>query len=90
MALQEISNKMWVWRLAIVKGCMYSLLTLITAFTTGVADCDFPSLTPWNKSLIILGVLSSWLLTMMAFLDKTIAAIKEESKQEQQKDTKTT
>lgn len=76
------ASKLWVWKLVILRALMYSLLTLITAFTTGVANCDFPSLTWWNKFLIIIGVIGSWLLTMIAFLDKSIAAVKEEISQD--------
>jgi hypothetical protein len=68
-------DKLWLYKLVILKAAMYSVLTLISAFLTGVANCDFPFLSAWNKFLIYLGVMSSWLITMMAFVEKGIAKI---------------
>jgi len=75
--------KALLWKMVIAQFVMYSLLSMVSAFLGGVAQCDFPSLTNWNKFLILLSVLSSWLVTMSAFFDKSISSLKEKIKQEE-------
>lgn len=73
---KTFSESVIIYKLAILRGVMYSLLTLLSAFLAAVTCVDFPNISNWNKFLIIIGVLVTWLTTMLAFLDKSIASAK--------------
>lgn len=73
---KTFTENVLIYKLAILRGVMYSLMTLISAFLAAVTAVDFPSQSNWTKFLIVLGVLVTWLTTMLAFLDKSIASAK--------------
>lgn len=64
-----------LYKLVILRAALFSSNTLILAFLAAVLHIDFPSLSAWQKFLIILAVFGNWGNTMLAFLDKTISTL---------------
>lgn len=73
--MNKIAITLIAYKLAILRGILYSLMTLITGFLAAVTCVDFPAQTHWNQFLLLLGVFATWMTTMLAFLDKTLAKI---------------
>lgn len=73
--MTKLTESILAYKLAILRGVLYSLMTLVTSFLAAVTCVDFPTLSTWNKFLLILGVFATWMTTVLAFLDKTLAKI---------------
>lgn len=62
------------YRLAIARGILYSISSIIFGFMASVANVDFPALSAWKQSIIILAVVGNWTTIMIAYLDKILAS----------------
>ena len=60
-----------LWRLATIRGILYSVTALWLAWSTATQGINMPQLGWWEWSQTIGGCLASWGLTMMAFIDKS-------------------
>ena len=74
--MKEYISKTWVlWRMAIVRCCLLSLVTLGTAIQTATVGVEYPELSNWNKFTLWIGVFVLWGNQMLSFLDRTAGRI---------------
>ena len=66
-----------LWRLAIVRCFLFSLVTLGTATQTATVGVDYPDLSRWDKTVLWIGIFVLWGNQMLSFLDKTAGRIAE-------------
>lgn len=79
--MKEWATKQWqtamVWKLAIVKGVLFSLVTLGAAWQVATAGMEFGSLHYWDRVNIVIGIFVLWGNQMISFLDKTAATVRD-------------
>jgi len=77
--MKEWATKQWqtalVWKLAITKAILFSLVTLGSAWQVATAGLKFGQLDYWDRVGIVVGIFVLWGNQMMAFFDKTAANI---------------
>lgn len=76
-AFDSATKTMWVWRLAIVKGVLFSIVTLGVAWQTATAGLDVGLLSFWDKLNLAVGITVLWGNQMISFFDKTASSIKQ-------------
>lgn len=64
-----------LYKLAFARFVLFSVTTLCGAIMTALAGTDWATATTQTKLLIVLGILSTWCATTMAFLDRTAKQI---------------
>lgn len=60
-----------LWRMATIRGILFSASSLWVAWSTATQGIDMPQLGWWDWSQTIGGCICTWFLTMMAFIDKS-------------------
>jgi len=77
--MKEWASKQWqtalVWKLAIAKVFLFSLVTLGAAWQVATAGMEFGSLSYWERVNICVGIFVLWGNQMLSFFDKTAASI---------------
>ena len=77
--MKEWASKQWqtalVWKLAITKAVLFSLVTLGAAWQVATAGIKFGQLDYWERVGIVVGIFVLWGNQMIAFLDKTVANV---------------
>lgn len=77
--MKEWASKQWqtalVWKLAITKAVLFSLVTLGAAWQVATAGIKFGQLDYWERVGIVVGICVLWGNQMIAFLDKTAANV---------------
>lgn len=77
--MKELGTKAWanvlLWKLAIVKVVLFSLVTLGAAWQVATAGMDFGALSYWDRVNIVVGILVLWGNQMISFFDKTASQI---------------
>lgn len=68
-------RKLLLWRLATVRGVLYSLVMLGSCWMTALNKLDWSELQWDDKRNILIGIFVSWGTMMVAFLDKTMNEI---------------
>jgi hypothetical protein len=71
MSLPEAKQTWLLWRLAIVKATLYSLVMLATCWLTALNKLDWSALAWDDRRNIIVGIFASWGTAMLSFLDKS-------------------
>lgn len=79
--MKELGTKAWanvlLWKLAIVKAVLFSMVTFGTAIQTASIAGDYESLSPWKRGLLWIGVFVLWGNQMLSFFDKAAASVKD-------------
>ena len=70
----EKSEKV-LWRLAVVKIILFSLVALWTCWSTATQNLDMTKLGWWDWCQTIGGCVTAWFITLMAFIDRTAGQI---------------
>lgn len=77
--MKEWAEKQWqkamVWKLAIARCILFSLVTLGTAWQTSTSSVDFGAMDRWERLSLFIGIFVLWGNQMLSFLDKTTANI---------------
>lgn len=66
------------YKLAILRGVLFSTNTLVLCFLAAVYKVDFMALPHWQQFVIVLTVCGNWGNTILAYLDNTIHTLKSE------------
>lgn len=73
--MKEWATKSWqtamVWKLAVARCILFSIITLGTAIQTACISVDYSAMHMQEKLLLWLGVLVLWGNQMLNFLEKT-------------------
>jgi len=70
------AQQVWIiWKLAIVKAALFSIVTLCAAWQVATAGLDVGLLSFWDKVNLAAGITVLWGNQMMSFFDKTAASI---------------
>jgi len=62
-----------LWRMATIKIILFSVLALLTCWMTATNGLDMPKLGVWEWVQLIIGCISAWFVTLIAFIDKSAA-----------------
>lgn len=62
-------------KLAILRFFLFSFGALAAAAQTGLAGMDWVTADPQARVMVIIGIFSSWTISMMAFLDRSMSRI---------------
>ena len=77
--MKEWATKQWqtalVWKLASVKGVLFSLVTLGAAWQVATAGMAFGDLPYWDRFNIVVGIFVLWGNQMISFFDKSAVQI---------------
>lgn len=75
-AIINEAKAQWIlWRLAIVRVCFYSAMSLGSCWMTATNQVDMTNLGTWEWAQTIIGCFVAWSAAMMAFIDKTSSQI---------------
>jgi hypothetical protein len=66
---------MLLHKLAILRFLLFSFGSLATAAQTALAGMDWVNSDTQTQLMVVVGILASWSIAMMAFLDRTMARI---------------
>lgn len=73
--MSDWASKSWqkamVWKLAIVRCVLFSLITLGTAIQTACISINYAAMPPQEKILLWIGIIVLWGNQMLSFLEKT-------------------
>lgn len=79
--MKELGTKAWanvmLWKMAIVRAILLSLVTLGTAIQTACISVDYDTMSSWEKRLLWIGVFVLWGNQMLAFFDKAATSVKD-------------
>jgi hypothetical protein len=64
-----------LWRMATIKIILFSVLALLTCWMTATNGLDMPKLGVWEWIQLIIGCISAWFVTLIAFIDKSAAQV---------------
>ena len=64
-----------LWRLATIKVVMFSVLSLLTCWMTATQGLDMTRLSTYELVQTIIGCICAWLITMVAFIDKSASQV---------------
>jgi hypothetical protein len=71
-ALAAMSSNAVVYRLAIARFCLFSMVTLCGSIMTALAGTVWSESDNQTRFLIVISILSTWGGTILAFLDKSM------------------
>jgi hypothetical protein len=64
-----------LWRMAVLKIVMFSVLSLLTCWMTATNGLDMTKLSAYEWAQTVMGCVCSFLVTMIAFVDKSAAQV---------------
>ena len=73
--MKAFTHNLLIWKLAITKAVLYSLVTFGVSWQVSTAAIDFGSLHLWERVSLFIGMFVLWGNQMIAFLDKTADSI---------------
>lgn len=77
--MKELGTKAWanvlLWKLAIVKAVLFSMVTFGAAWQVATAGMAFGDLPYWDRFNIIVGIFVLWGNQMISFFDKSAVQI---------------
>jgi hypothetical protein len=69
------SKLLWLWKLAITRFMLYSLVTMIATYKTATDSVGWLQMNPEQHFDVVLDILTAWFTVSIAFLDKAEKSI---------------
>lgn len=71
----HLNNTRLLWVLATIKFILFSSTSFWTCWTAATSQIDFTVLSQWDQFQIVGGCIAAWLITMIAFIDRSASQI---------------
>lgn len=82
--LKRNGKSAWVWKMVVFKFVLFSLLTLGKGWLSSTKGVNLTHIETQEFSNICIEVFVDWAILMVAFLDQSIAATKQNQKEQEQ------